>query len=122
MNTTVSDQLFKLLKLGCNPNSQRVDGNTCLHISTINGHVESVAVMNKSASNIIFSWRRCIRYLLQFGANPYLENNLGKTSWHNLSQLDETIELECLHEFVDHDLNLVILAIFSKLSLFCIFY
>ncbi len=50
-NTTVSDQLVELLKLGTNPNTQLADGNTCLHISTANGYVESVAVMNE---NIMF--------------------------------------------------------------------
>ncbi len=39
-DTTVSDQLVELLKLGANPNIQLVDGNTCLHISTAKGHIE----------------------------------------------------------------------------------
>ncbi|CAF4388540.1 unnamed protein product, partial [Rotaria magnacalcarata] len=74
---------MKFLKLGSNPNSQLSNGNTCLHLSTINGHIE------------------CIRHLLKFGGNPFLENNLGLTPWNNLSQLNETIELECLQLFVD---------------------
>jgi ankyrin repeat protein len=39
-DTTISDQLVELLKLGANPNIQLVDGNTCLHISTAKGHIE----------------------------------------------------------------------------------
>ncbi|CAM4857476.1 unnamed protein product [Rotaria socialis] len=74
---------MKFLKLGSNPNGQLFNGNTCLHLSTINGHIE------------------CIRHLLKFGGNPFLENSLGLTPWNNLSQLNETIELECLQLFVD---------------------
>lgn len=33
-------QLLKLLKLGLNPNRSNGDGNTCLHLSTLNGHLE----------------------------------------------------------------------------------
>ncbi|CAF1008863.1 unnamed protein product [Adineta steineri] len=45
------------------------------------------------------SW--CIRHLLKFGANSSIENNSGLTPWHNLSRLNEAIELECLQLFVD---------------------
>jgi ankyrin repeat protein len=53
-DTTVSDQLVELLKLGANPNSELVDGNTCLHISTAKGHIEWVAIMNEFVWNIRF--------------------------------------------------------------------
>ncbi|CAF0742860.1 unnamed protein product [Rotaria sordida] len=78
-----TEQLVKFLKLGSNPNSQMFNGNTCLHLSVTNGHIE------------------CIRHLLKFGANPLLENNLGLTPWNNLSKLNETIKLECLQIFID---------------------
>lgn len=75
--------------------------------------------MNSYEISGSFFLLRCVRHLLQFGANPYVENNLGITSWHNLSQLDETIELECLHEFVSHAQNLVTtFFVSSKFSLF----
>ncbi|CAF1036217.1 unnamed protein product [Adineta ricciae] len=73
-----TEQLLKFLKLGSNPNSQMLDGNTCLHLAAANGHIES------------------IRHLLKFGANPSMENNLGLTPWNNLSRLNEINELECL--------------------------
>jgi ankyrin repeat protein len=38
--TFVVEQLLKFLKLGSNPNSQMLDGNTCLHLSASNGHIE----------------------------------------------------------------------------------
>ncbi|CAF0974994.1 unnamed protein product [Adineta steineri] len=78
-----TEQLLKFLKLGSNPNSQLPDGNSCLHLAAVNGHIE------------------CVRHLLKFGANSSIENNSGLTPWHNLSRLNEAIELECLQLFVD---------------------
>jgi ankyrin repeat protein len=37
---TLVEQLLKFLKLGSNPNSQMLDGNTCLHLSSANGHIK----------------------------------------------------------------------------------
>ena len=51
---------------------------------------------------------RCIRHLLNHGANPSLENHLGVTSWKNLSQLSEPLQLECLREFLSQDQKTVV--------------
>ena len=56
---------------------------------------------HNSMLNFVFVQFRCIRYLLKYGADPCLENNLGLTPWNNLSKLNEILELECLQLFVD---------------------
>ncbi|UJR23738.1 hypothetical protein I4U23_026715 [Adineta vaga] len=78
-----TEQLFKFLQLGSNPNTQMLDGNTCLHLAASNGHIE------------------CIRHLFKFGANSSIENNLGLSPWYNLSRLNEINELECLQLFTE---------------------
>ncbi|CAF1115781.1 unnamed protein product [Rotaria sordida] len=49
-STSSFEQLLKFVKLGSNPNSQMVDGNTFLHLSASNGQI------------------KCIHHVFKFGA------------------------------------------------------
>jgi hypothetical protein len=81
------------------------DGTTCLHLSIAHGHIEYVRFRWRltlvCVTRYSSSLSSCIRALVKYGANPFVENHLGLTSWHCLSKLNETIELECLHVLVD---------------------
>lgn len=69
-----------------------------MHFATQNGHVES------------------IRILLNFGANPFVENRCGESSWNLLTKLDETKQFELLHLFNEFDLKPPINLIFNSID------
>ncbi|CAH1406842.1 unnamed protein product [Nezara viridula] len=58
--------VFTLLNCGGDINARNVEGNTPLHFAVMVGHVDATSI------------------LLQYGANPFIENNDGMTA-HNLA-------------------------------------
>lgn len=72
----------------------------------------------KKDQNLVFclSVFRSIRILLNFGANPFVENRCGESSWNLLTKLDETKQFELLHLFNEFDLKPPINLIFNSID------
>ena len=77
---------------------------------------------NERISFFSFSWRktfRCfssIRILLNYGANPFVENRFGISSWNSMTKLDETNQLKILELFFEFHFQPPIDLIFDSIE------